>query len=207
MPTKTSGRSSPKRRVRSARICNKRRKRPSTSTMPITASSSISYQASHPSACISGPATPTKRAFGMRALSARMRPAPRISPEVSPATRAIVRGRGSAINESSREWNERRNRQRVELPHAESPVRRSPASLLPASYHCGTAVLYALRIAVIASRLKPRRFRPSMLTPNGVAWLPWAITNGGTSCATPEQPPTITCEPMTQNWCTPSCRR
>lgn len=26
-----------------------------------------------------------------------------------------------------------------------------------------------------------------------------AITNGGTSCATPEQPPTITCEPMTQN--------
>lgn len=27
----------------------------------------------------------------------------------------------------------------------------------------------------------------------------WAITNGGTSCATPEQPPTITCEPMTQN--------
>ena len=25
-------------------------------------------------------------------------------------------------------------------------------------------------------RLKPRRFSPSMLTPNGVAWLPWAIT-------------------------------
>lgn len=93
MPTNTSGRSSPKRRVRSLRIFNRRGKRSSTSTTPMTASSSISYQASHPSACISGPATPTKRASGICALSARIKPAPRMSPEVSPATNPIVNGR------------------------------------------------------------------------------------------------------------------
>lgn len=73
---KTSGFNSPKRFVRSARICSKRRRRPSTSTMPITASSSISYQASQPSACIRGPATPTKRALGTRSFRARIKPAP-----------------------------------------------------------------------------------------------------------------------------------
>ncbi len=110
MPTKTSGFSSPKRFVRSARICSKRRRRPSTSTMPITASSSISYQASQPSACIRGPATPTKRALGTRSFRARIKPAPRISPEVSPATRAIVNGRCLVINESDRALSVQRNR-------------------------------------------------------------------------------------------------
>src|SRR5476649_1243955 len=91
MPTKTSGFNAVNRWVRSLRIFNKRGRRSRTSTTPMTANSSISYQASHPSACISGPATPTKRASGWCFFSARIKPAPRISPDVSPATRPIVR--------------------------------------------------------------------------------------------------------------------
>ena len=41
------------------------------------------------------------------------------------------------------------------------------------------SVLYARRIAAIASAPNPRRFSPSTLIPRGTAELPLAITYGG----------------------------
>ena len=54
----------------------------------------------------------------------------------------------------------------------------------------------------MASGVKPRRFKPSALTPRGTAELPLAITYGGTSLSTIEPPPSITCGPIRQNWWT-----
>ncbi len=68
-------------------------------------------EASQPSACIRGPATPTKRALGTRSFRARIKPAPGdIAGGFSGDQGTIVNGRCSVINESDRALSVQRNR-------------------------------------------------------------------------------------------------
>src|SRR5688572_14974318 len=60
-----------------------------TSASPMTESSSMPCQATHPAAFMRGPATPANSASGKRRFSASMSAAPSASPEASPATSAI----------------------------------------------------------------------------------------------------------------------
>src|SRR5471032_1756671 len=92
MPTKTSGRAVKNmRRMRASNLAKRGRSR-STSNSPITARDSAGSQALHPAACILGPATPKNSVSGARRLNARIRSAPKVSPEASPATRPTRRG-------------------------------------------------------------------------------------------------------------------
>src|SRR5690606_378499 len=82
--------------IRSAISCLRRRSssgsRPSTSTSPMTARRSMWNSEARPSASMRGPPTPMNSTFGLRALRARIRPEPRMSPDASPATSAIRKG-------------------------------------------------------------------------------------------------------------------
>ena len=92
IPINTSGGLSIKCCTNCLRIFSRRGNRPSTSTKPITDNSSISNNVLQPAACIRGPAIPSNMASGKRRLSAFTSPSPKISPDNSPATKAIRNG-------------------------------------------------------------------------------------------------------------------
>ena len=60
----------------------------STSVIPITDKAEISKLDSKPALIMRGPPIPIKRALGSMRLMASISPAPRISPEISPAVMA-----------------------------------------------------------------------------------------------------------------------
>ncbi len=95
MPTNTSGFAARNKPLMRARSRSSRGRSRTISNKPITASDSAGSQASHPAACIFGPATPKNRVSGARRRRASMRSAPKVSPDASPATKPTRSGAGS----------------------------------------------------------------------------------------------------------------
>lgn len=130
-----------------------------------------------------------------------MRPAPRISPEVSPATVAIVR---DAVQSLTNQAAGRAGEEIDKRLDFRMLSRQFGDLRLGFFQRLAAAVQQFIRVADCGNRFpaEAAAFQAFDIDAEWRRMVALAITNGGTSCATPEQPPTITCEPMTQNWCT-----
>ncbi len=96
-PMNRSGRAAIMRDRARRRSASSRGRCVSTSNRPITASDSAGSHCSHPAATMRGPAMPKNCASGWVSRSARISAAPRLSPEVSPATMPMRRARAGVV--------------------------------------------------------------------------------------------------------------